>query len=152
MTSQFSNMTPSPIFLALFCFSCKVQLLFTILFIMLVTIITIYFYKELTGNPEIGNISVYVLPNIWRLTKCCRMPGLQLSKFRITPPPPSLGPQSVTGYLRLTLVFVWNGALREGFNCYFSGFFARIYKIFILAGGLGTRLSSVQFGHFPNIS
>ena len=55
---------------------------------MLVTIITIYFYKELTGNPEIGNISVYVLPNIWRLTKCCRMPGLQLSKFRITPPPP----------------------------------------------------------------
>ena len=28
---------------------------------------TISFYKGLTGNPEIGNNSVWVLPNIWRL-------------------------------------------------------------------------------------
>ena len=30
-------------------------------------IITIFFYKGLTRNPEIGNTSVFVLPNIWRL-------------------------------------------------------------------------------------
>ena len=29
--------------------------------------------------------------------------------------------QSVTKYLRLTLVFMWNSALRESFYCYFSG-------------------------------
>ena len=29
--------------------------------------------------------------------------------------------QSVTGYLRLTLVFVGNRPPRENFNCYFSG-------------------------------
>ena len=28
---------------------------------------TIYFYKGLTRNPEIGNIPVWVLRNIWRL-------------------------------------------------------------------------------------
>ena len=28
---------------------------------------TIFFYKGLTGNPEIRNTTVYVLPNIWRL-------------------------------------------------------------------------------------
>ena len=46
---------------------------------------------------------------------------------------------SSTGYLRLTLVFVWNGALQEKFIFYFSRVFC--YKIFILAGGLDTRLS-----------
>ena len=30
-------------------------------------IVTISFYKGLTRNPEIGNTSVWVLPNIWRL-------------------------------------------------------------------------------------
>ena len=30
---------------------------------------TIYFYKELTRNPEIGNTPVWVLPNIWRLER-----------------------------------------------------------------------------------
>ena len=30
-------------------------------------VITIYFYKGLTRNPEIGNTPVSVLPNIWRL-------------------------------------------------------------------------------------
>ena len=38
-------------------------------------IMTIFFHKGLTRNPEIGNTSVWVLPNIWRLgsvmhTKC----------------------------------------------------------------------------------
>ena len=28
---------------------------------------TIFVYKGLTRNPEIGNIPVWVLPNIWRL-------------------------------------------------------------------------------------
>ena len=28
---------------------------------------TIFFYKRLTRNPEIGNIAIWVLPNIWRL-------------------------------------------------------------------------------------
>ena len=30
-------------------------------------IMTIFFYKGLTRNPEIGNTHVWVLPNIWRL-------------------------------------------------------------------------------------
>ena len=28
---------------------------------------TIFFYKRLTRNPEIGNTPVWILPNIWRL-------------------------------------------------------------------------------------
>ena len=32
-------------------------------------IMTIFFYKGLTRNPEIGNIPIWVLPNIWRLGK-----------------------------------------------------------------------------------
>ena len=35
--------------------------------------------------------------------------------------------QSLTKYLRLTLVFMWNNALRAKFNfCFFQGFFARV--------------------------
>ena len=30
-------------------------------------VMTIVFYKRLTRNPEIGNTTVWVLPNIWRL-------------------------------------------------------------------------------------
>ena len=30
-------------------------------------VMTIFLYKGLTRNPEIGNIPVWVLPNIWRL-------------------------------------------------------------------------------------
>ena len=33
-------------------------------------VMTIYFYKGLTRNPEIGNTPVWVLPNIWRLGQC----------------------------------------------------------------------------------
>ena len=49
--------------------------------------------------------------------------------------------QSVTKYLRLTLVFMKNSAPRETFDCYFWDFFASTSKISILAGGLGTGLS-----------
>ena len=30
-------------------------------------VMTIFFYKVLTRNPEIGNTPVWVFPNIWRL-------------------------------------------------------------------------------------
>ena len=30
-------------------------------------VMTIFFYKGLTRNPEIGNTPIWVLPNIWRL-------------------------------------------------------------------------------------
>ena len=49
--------------------------------------------------------------------------------------------QSFTKYLRLILVFMWNNAQREKFNFFFQEFFASFDKTFILAGGLGTRLS-----------
>ena len=49
--------------------------------------------------------------------------------------------QPFTKYLRLTLVFLWNSALREKFNFCFSRVFASIDKISILAGRLGARLS-----------
>ena len=35
------------------------------------------------------------------------------------------------------VVFMWGTAPREGFNRYFSGFFASISEVFILAGGGG---------------
>ena len=35
----------------------------------------------------------------------------------------SISLPSVTRYLRLTVVFMWNSALLERFNCYFSGHF-----------------------------
>ena len=49
--------------------------------------------------------------------------------------------QSVAGYLGLALASVWDGALQERFYCYFCDFFASINGIFILAGGMGARLS-----------
>ena len=30
-------------------------------------VLTISFYKRLTGNPETGNTTVWVLPNIWEV-------------------------------------------------------------------------------------
>ena len=45
--------------------------------------------------------------------------------------------QSLREYLRQSLVFMWNSAMREGFNFYL----ASIEKIFILALRLGTNLS-----------
>ena len=51
-------------------------------------------------------------------------------------------------YLRLTLVSIWNSALRKKFNFCFSIVFASIDKIFILAGRLGTKLLFYFFRHF----
>ena len=52
--------------------------------------------------------------------------------------------QSFTKYLRLTLVFMRNSALREKVNFCFSRVFASVNKMFILAGRLGTTLLFYQ--------
>ena len=64
-----------------------------------------------------------------------------------------MGLRSVSGYLGLALVFVWDGALRERFCCCFSGLFgASIGEVLILVvvvvvgGALGYHF--VEFGHF----
>ena len=49
--------------------------------------------------------------------------------------------QSFTKYLRLTLVFMWNGAQAKSIISIFQEIFAGVKKIYILAGRLGTRLS-----------
>ena len=49
--------------------------------------------------------------------------------------------QPSINYLRLTLGFMSNSTLWEKFNFVFYQFFASIYKMLILAGRLGTRLS-----------
>ena len=51
-------------------------------------------------------------------------------------------PQSVTGCLRLALVFMGGGAPRGGgLIATFRGFFASTGKMVVLAGALGTALS-----------
>ena len=45
--------------------------------------------------------------------------------------------QSVTKYLRLTLVFMEGRALREGFNCYFSESFCYYWQNFYFCGETG---------------
>ena len=46
-------------------------------------IMTIFFYKGLTGNPEIGNTPVWFLPNIWRLGQVRDTKfGTKVSKYR----------------------------------------------------------------------
>ena len=62
-----------------------------------------------------------------------------------------MGLRSVSGYLGLALVFVWDGALRERFCCCFSGLFgASIGEVLILVvvvvGALGYHF--MEFGHF----
>ena len=66
MTSQFADMASSPIFLdaTLFLLSSLVT---GPNFITGSGVMTIYLYKGLTRNPEIGNTPVWVLPNIRRL-------------------------------------------------------------------------------------
>ena len=74
MTSQFSDMTStSNFFVSLVNFSYWSK--FHVNIITGSGIMTIFFHKGLTRNPEIRNTSVWVLPNIWRLgevmdTKC----------------------------------------------------------------------------------
>ena len=70
MTSQFSNMTSSSIFFwHCFFFFCQVYLLLQVScqYITGSEVMTIFFYKWLTRNPEVGNTLVWVLSNIWRL-------------------------------------------------------------------------------------
>ena len=66
-------------------------------------------------------------------------------------------PQSFKKYLRPTLVFMWNNALRQKFNfsfgkssiSVFQKIFASTDKIFILGGGIGNN--SMNIWHFPDI-
>ena len=61
--------------------------------------------------------------------------------------------QSSTNYLRLTLIFMWNSALREKFIFCFSCFFASIISIiFILAGGWALGYHVMGFWDFPDIA
>ena len=69
ITSQFSD--NFQLFLA-FCFSCQVTLLVLVSsqYHHIITgsgVMAIFLYRGLTRNPEIGNISVWLFPNIWRL-------------------------------------------------------------------------------------
>ena len=72
MTSQVTDMTSSSIFFCR-CFVSLVKFSYWSKFhVNIITgsgIMTIFFYKGLTRNPEIGNTPVWVLPNIWRLGK-----------------------------------------------------------------------------------
>ena len=69
VTSQFSDMASSLIFWR--CFVSLVKFSYCSKFhVNIITdcvIMTIFFYKGLTRNPEIGNTPVWVLPNICRL-------------------------------------------------------------------------------------
>ena len=71
MTSQFVDMTSSPIFLR--CFVSLVKFSYWSKFHVNVMIgsrvMTIFFYKGLTRNLEIGNTPFWVLPNIWRVRR-----------------------------------------------------------------------------------
>ena len=69
MISQLSDMTSSLIFLTLFWFSCQVELLIQVSCQCRHWFWSYdsFFSKGLTRNLEIGNIPVWVLPNIWRL-------------------------------------------------------------------------------------
>ena len=60
--------------------------------------------------------------------------------------------QSFTKYLRLTLVFMQNSALREKFNFYVSVVFLSINKIFILQEDWALAYHSTRFRQFPDIS
>ena len=64
MTSQFPDMTSKSFFLRCFVFLVKFSYLskFHVNIITGSEIITIFFYKQLTRNPEIGNTPVWVLP------------------------------------------------------------------------------------------
>ena len=67
MTSQISEMTSSTwrFFVSVVKFSYWSK--FHVNIVSGSGIMTIFFYKGLTRNPEVGNTPVWVLPNIWRL-------------------------------------------------------------------------------------
>ena len=68
MTSQLADMTSSSSFICR-CFVFLVKISYWSKFhVNVITgsgVMTIFFYKGLTRNPEIGHIPVWVLPNIW---------------------------------------------------------------------------------------
>ena len=69
MTSQFSDMTSTSNFfdVALFLLKSLVTSRSLMSISSLVLELWLFFYKGLTRNPEIGNTTVWVLPNIWGL-------------------------------------------------------------------------------------
>ena len=78
MTSQFVAWRHSQTSLALPFFCCQVSYCSKFHFNIMTVfgVMTIFLYKKLTKNPEIGNTRVWFLPNIWRLgqvrnTKFC---------------------------------------------------------------------------------
>ena len=61
--------------------------------------------------------------------------------------------QSVTGYLGLALVFIWDEALRERFNRYFSGLFLLVLaKFSFWQGEWALGYHFLRFRPFPNVS
>ena len=96
MTLQFCDMTSTLIFfwrffVSLIRFSYWSKFHFNINTVS--GIMTIFFYKGLTRNPEIGNTPVWDLPNIWRLgqvidtkfgTNIFNKILLNAAKFRVT--------------------------------------------------------------------
>ena len=69
LTSKFSDMTSYSIFLTwrVSLAKCSYWSKFHVNIIAGSGVMTIFNYKGLTRNPEIGNTSVWILPNIWRL-------------------------------------------------------------------------------------
>ena len=60
--------------------------------------------------------------------------------------------QSVTGYLRVALVFMWHSALRKRFNCYFLGLFLLVLtKFSFWRGEWALGYHYLKFRHFLNI-
>ena len=57
--------------------------------------------------------------------------------------------QSFTKYLRITLVFMWNGALPEGFGYYYLLVLAE-FSFWLGYWALGYH--SMGFRHFPDVS
>ena len=113
------NMTSSSIFWRYFVSLVKFSYLpkFHVNIITGSGVMTIFFYKRLTRNPEIGNTPVWVLPNIWRLggvrdtlarmsliMKIARVIAFsvfELLRENITPPPPPCFPTSTPPRLGL---------------------------------------------------
>ena len=70
MTSQFPEMTSSSTFSEVVLFLLSSFVYWSKFHVNIIAgsgVMTISFYKRLTRTPEIGNTTVWVLPNIWRL-------------------------------------------------------------------------------------
>ena len=67
MTSQFSDMASTSNFLTLFCLVTTPS--FMSILSLILELWQIFFYKGLTRNPEIGNTTALVFPNIYRLER-----------------------------------------------------------------------------------